>query len=284
MEYILDKNTKKWFICVKGIIMANTIFYFTGTGNSLKTAKDIAKKTNTPDCNIVSIAKNISNIQTLNPQNVVGIIFPVYYCGIPKIVNEFLEKIDLSNACYLFIVALYGSTNGNGGCIHQAKNILSKRGIKLNAGFYIKSVDNFILWTWDVPPVEKHEKIHKTTESKILKITEYITNNVNHFDKSFMEYIGPVIFGYKKFVKNVNYSDKLFYTNSGCNSCGICAKICPTYNIKFNNDKPKWKSLSCQRCLACLHLCPKKSIEYGKVTKKRSRYKNPFIKIEELYN
>ena len=264
--------------------MSNSIFYFTGTGNSLKIAKDIAERSNITDCNIVSIGKNISNVQSLNPKNIVGIIFPVYYCGLPKIINDFLEKINLSDASYIFIVALYGATGGNGGCIHQAKNILSQRGIKLNAGFYIKSVDNFILWTWDVPPVEKHEMIHKIAENKVIKIIEYISNKVSYFDKSFMEYIGPIIFGYKKFIKNVNYSDKLFFTNSQCNSCGICVKVCPTYNIELNNSRPEWKSVSCQRCLACLHLCPKKSIEYGKVTEKRSRYKNPFIRIEELYN
>ena len=261
--------------------MSNTIFYFTGTGNSLKIAKDIAEASNSK---IISIAKNVSNIHSFTPINTVGFIFPVYYCGIPKIVMDFMEKKDLSNISYVYVVALYGSTGGNAGCIHQARNILFKKGVKLNAGFYIKTVDNFILWTWDVPSPEKQEKIHKFTENKITEIVKHISEKINYFDKSLTEYIGPVIFGYKKFIRNVNYSDKLFFTNIQCNSCGICAKVCPTYNIIINNGKPEWKSLSCQRCLACLHLCPKKSIDYGKVTTKRSRYKNPFIKIEELYN
>ena len=254
------------------------LFYFTGTGNSLKIAKDIAEISNSSNYDIISIAKNISNVHSFIPKNIVGFIFPVYYCGIPKIVNEFMKCIDLSNASYVFIIALYGATGGNGGCIHQAKNILLKRGIKLNAGFYAKTVDNFILWTWDIPSVEKQQKIQKITENKVSKIAKYIHIKKNYFDKSFMEYIGPIIFGYKKFVKNVNHSDKLFFSDLNCNSCGLCLKVCPTYNIKINNGKPEWKSVSCQKCLACLHLCPKKSIEYGKVTKKRNRYKNPFIK------
>jgi len=36
--------------------------------------------------------------------------------------------------------------------------------------------------------------------------------------------------------------------------------------------------------LACFHLCPNKTINYGKVTFKRQRYKNPYNKMEEYYN
>jgi ferredoxin len=264
--------------------MSNSIFYFTGTGNSLKIAKDLSAELKTSDDNIISIAKNASNVQSFNPNGNVGFIFPVYYCGIPKIVNDFMENINLSNASYIYVIALYGATGGNGGCLHQAKNIISKKDKKLNAGFYVKTVDNFILWTWDVPSIDKQNKIHKLAEENIKKLALLISENINHYDKSFMEYIGPVLFGYKKFIKNVNISDKLFYINSNCNSCGLCLKICPTHNIKLNKGKPEWKSESCEMCLSCLHLCPKKAIEYGKITKRRNRYKNPYIKIEEFYN
>jgi ferredoxin/flavodoxin len=264
--------------------MTNVIYYFTGTGNSLKIAKDIIEKSNIPNFNIVSIAKNISNVQTFKPDGIVGFVFPVYYCGIPKIVSDFLKKIDLSNTQYVFIVAAYGSTGGNAGCIHQSKNILLQKNIRLNAGFYVKTVDNFIIWTWDVPTIKEQKKINKYAGNKIRIICEYISKRINYFDKSFTEYIGPIIFGYKKFIANVNVSDKVFSIGSQCNSCGICTKVCPTKNVVLNNGKPEWKSENCQKCLACLHLCPKRAIDHGKSTQKRNRYKNPFIKIEELYN
>jgi ferredoxin/flavodoxin len=264
--------------------MANTMFYFTGTGNSLKVAKDIIEISNIPDFNIVSIAKNISNVKNIKPEGIVGFVFPVYYYGIPKIVSEFLENIDLKNASYIFVVAGYGASGGNGGCLHQAKNIFLKNNIRLNAGFYIKTIDNFILWIWDVPSIEKHNMINKLTNKKVKIISEHISKETEYFDKSFMEYIGPVLFGYKNFIKIVIISDKSFFSDSNCNSCGICAKVCPTDNIKLNNGRPEWKSENCQKCLACLHLCSKKSIEYGNKTRKRSRYKNQYIKIEELFN
>ena len=265
--------------------MTNSLFYFTGTGNSLKVAKDIIEKTKELDWNIISIAKNIPNSGAFRPENIVGFVFPVYYCGIPKIVDEFMKNIDLSKASYIFVVALYAVTAlGNGGCIHQSKNILSKKGNKLNAGFYIKTIDNFLLWGANIPSNEKQNKINILTDKKEGNIVKCILNKSEYFDRSFMEYIGPKIYGYKRFIKNVNKSDKSFNVGSKCNSCGVCIKVCPTYNIDLNNNKPEWKSKNCQKCLACLHLCPQKAIEHGKITINKNRYKNKYIKLEELYN
>ena len=260
--------------------MENTIYYFTGTGNSLKIAKDLSEKLD--NCNVVSIAKNISNVDTFNPKGIVGFIFPVFYCGMPKIVKDFMENIDLSNTSYVYIIAVYGKSLGNAGCIRQGKGIFKKKNIKLNSAFYVKSVDNFVIWTWDVPPIEKHNIIHKMVDKRIENIYEIIQNKKEYFDKSITEYIGPVIFGYKNFLKTVNNMDKAFTVGNNCNSCGICAKICPVKNIEIN-EKPEWLN-NCQFCLACFHLCPNKTINYGKVTFKRQRYKNPYNKMEEYYN
>ncbi|GHU13575.1 iron-sulfur protein [Betaproteobacteria bacterium] len=264
--------------------MNNVIFYFTGTGNSLKITKDIAAKSKLPDCSIVSIAKTISVAKSFKPDGIVGFVFPVYYCGIPQIVRLFLEQIDLSAASYVFVIATYGSIGGNGGCIHQAKDILSKKNVQLNLAFYVKTVDNFILWTWDVPSINNQNKSHKMVDNITGKIANCIINKEEHFDWSFVEYIGPIIFGNKRFIKNVNNSDKYFHVGSKCNLCGICIKVCPTKNIIINGSKPEWKNNQCQLCTACLHMCPKEAIEFGKATRNKKRYKNPFIKLEELFN
>jgi len=258
----------------------NTIFYFTGTGNSLKFAKDIAA--NVEDSSLVPIAASMKSVSDLAPQGVVGFVFPVYYCGLPRIVCEFISAINLDRASYVYIACTYGATSGNGGCISQTKRILKERGFALNAAFYVKMVDNFILWSWDVPPVGKHAKLHENARRKSVDISKIITNGQNHFDRSITEHITPVIYGYKHFYQTVNHNDKAFNTSEKCTSCGLCADICPTHNLGMDNGKPIWKSENCQRCLACLHLCPSACIQYGKATAKRQRYKNPYIAIDEF--
>lgn len=260
--------------------MKNTIFYFTGTGNSLQIAKLIA--TNLQDCKIVSISKNIKSINTLQLDGRVGFVFPVYYCGLPEIVREFLSNITLTNTDYTYMIATYGKTGGNAGCLSQAQKLLTQNGAKLNASFYVKTVDNFILWSWDIPPKEKHSAIYAEVKKKVSKIIYVIRNEQSYSDKSIMEYIGPILFRYNHFVENVTTNDKSFFATSNCVACGLCEKVCPTQNLVINENRPTWKSEKCQRCLACLHLCPKKAIEYGRATKKKSRYKNPYISISEL--
>jgi len=262
--------------------MANTIFYFTGTGNSLKVAKDIAAKVE--NSNIVSMASTIDAVSDLAPQGAVGFVFPVYYFGLPQLVREFIASISLNDASYIYIACTYGKTGGNGGCISQANRLLKSRGKMLNATFYVKSVDNFILWTWDVPPLKKHPALHENARKKSEHIAKIVMNRENYRDKSFTEYTGPIIFGYNRFIKTVQTDDKAFHYSDNCTSCGLCERVCSTGNICLNGGYPLWKSKTCQRCLACLHWCPSTCIQYGRITAKRQRYKNPYITVNELSN
>jgi ferredoxin len=50
---------------------------------------------------------------------------------------------------------------------------------------------------------------------------------------------------------------KKFRINTDCNSCGICAKVCPAANISLNgNGKPCWSD-HCEYCLAVSIYAPK---------------------------
>jgi len=260
--------------------MENTIYYFTGTGNSLQVAKDISLGVQTSK--LVSMSANIYNVSDFNPQGMVGFVFPVYYCGLPQLVQEFISAIDLTNASYVYIACTYGKTGGNAGCLSQAKRIFKSKGKALNAAFYVQSVDNFILWSWDIPPLSKHGALHEKARKKSECIARIVSDTRNHYDWSITEYIGPILFRYDHFYNTVNSNDTAFCSTDSCISCNLCADVCPTDNIDMRNGQPVWKSETCQRCLACLHLCPSACIQYGAITRKRHRYKNPHITIAEL--
>jgi ferredoxin len=260
--------------------MANTIFYFSATGNSLDAAKNIAAKLK--DSSLVSMAASIDNVSDLAPDGSVGFVFPVYYFGLPKLVREFITAVDLTQASYVYIACVYGKSGGNGGCISQTRKLLKNKGKTLDSAFYIKSVDNFILWTWDVTATEKHSALHENVRKKSGHIAKIVSDRKSFFDKSIYEYVGPILFGYNRFIKTVNTDDKAFNCSDKCNSCGLCKEVCPTNNIRLSDGFPLWKSETCQRCLACLHLCPSACIQYGKITVKRHRYKNPNVSLNEL--
>ncbi|MCL1987197.1 MAG: 4Fe-4S ferredoxin, partial [Firmicutes bacterium] len=61
--------------------MKNRIYFFTGTGNSLKAAKYIAEALG--DCEILAICKG-ADVNVPNECETVGFVLPVYFFGLPK--------------------------------------------------------------------------------------------------------------------------------------------------------------------------------------------------------
>jgi hypothetical protein len=86
-----------------------TIYYSTGTGNSLKAAKDLYEKLTS--CDLVPIAKVWEMEDLLSTSEKVGFFFPLYYSGLPKIVLDFLKELDVNKS---------NNTQGN----HQSEKII----------------------------------------------------------------------------------------------------------------------------------------------------------------
>ncbi len=58
------------------------VFYFTATGNSLAVAKKIGGE-------LISIPQVMNDENLEYKDDVIGVIFPVYGCNVPKIVSRF---------------------------------------------------------------------------------------------------------------------------------------------------------------------------------------------------
>ena len=63
------------------IYMETTIYFFTGTGNSLQIAKTVAEKLE--KCELIPIAKIWQEDNLESTSKRVGFIFPLYYAGNP---------------------------------------------------------------------------------------------------------------------------------------------------------------------------------------------------------
>lgn len=87
--------------------MGNRIYFFTGTGNSLKVAEEIAKKL--PKCETVAINRDVE-IGIQGDFERIGFVFPVYYWGLPVMVADFLRKANFKEqgSTYYFFIATYG--------------------------------------------------------------------------------------------------------------------------------------------------------------------------------
>ena len=258
--------------------MKADIYYFTGTGNSLSIARDLCQSL--PECRLFSIPKqNIKNGPTLERQKI-GFIFPLYYGGLPKIVFDFVDKLNVSNSSYFFTVITYAGDITNYPFI-QLNQILEKKMKKLNAAYFILMPNNYIL-AYDTHSEQVQNKFFKEAARQVKNISEDVQKELNNFTPEMSKNKRNKFEKFNEdFRKKVNTSDKKFYINEDCNECGTCERVCPVNNIRLVEGKPEWQH-RCQQCLACINFCPVKAIQYGHKTSEFGRYHHPKVTIKDL--
>lgn len=260
--------------------METSIYFFTGTGNSLKIAKLLSEELE--NCELIPIAKAWQMEEVSSNSRNIGFVFPLYYFGLPKIVYEFIGKLVSDKSNYFFTV-ITSAEDKNDFPFQQINNILKLKGKKLSSGFIINMPNNYIMG-YDVSSETHKKKVFENIPLQIQSITEIIKAKNENLNKESLEKEKN---REKKvniyFHTEVNEMDKSFYATDNCNSCGICEKVCPVNNIKLENEKPKWHH-KCQLCLACMHFCPEIAIQFGTDTLKAGRYHHPEITVQDIIN
>lgn len=257
--------------------MKTTLYYFSGTGNSLKVAKDIADKMG--DTEIISIPDIIDN-DIIPSTNRIGFIFPVYAYGLPLIVAKFIKKLaNLESSTYIFTVVTCKTEKG--GAIFQVTNELKNNGLKLSAAFSVKMPGNYI-YSYKLESIEEQEEKFKQWISKLYGIVSVIKNREIIIEQTtFFERTYQYKFIYSIASQSFNKWDQRFWSDNNCNGCGICQKVCPVRNICLKDKKPVWMH-QCEQCFACVNWCPKNSIQCNNRTIGRKRYHNPEIKLKDI--
>lgn len=87
-------------ICFRRIIIRK-ILYYASTGNNLYIAKQFGGE-------LLSIPQLVKNEEFDIEDDAVGIIFPVFYATSPKMLREFVKKVNIKTN-YLFLICSYGS-------------------------------------------------------------------------------------------------------------------------------------------------------------------------------
>ena len=91
--------------------MSASIYYFSGTGNSYRIAKSICG--GLENAGLINIAKQQS-AERNHSNNIIGLVFPLYYFGLPVIVEEFLQRLEIPQSAYVFIIVTRGEPMAGG--------------------------------------------------------------------------------------------------------------------------------------------------------------------------
>jgi flavodoxin/Pyruvate/2-oxoacid:ferredoxin oxidoreductase delta subunit len=292
------------------------IYYFTGTGNSLALARDIAERI---EGQLISIVSQMEKGTVKSDADMIGIVFPVYYAtnlnsGIPLIVEKFLNQLEVDESQYVFAVCSHSGMPGT--TIEKVFKIIKTRGGKLAAGFSVKTYNDapsvgeklkkslFHKESNEIDKIKvqiRREKVQNRWKDKLEFIEEYIRakKEGRYETRKLLTKIlfMPILYllikpvfnhRYKKLSKSsqlefkemIPIADTSFQYNEMCNGCGICTRICPVNNIRLINNRPVWQH-HCENCFACYSWCPNGSI-YGEIVSYAEHYHHPNVKMSDM--
>ena len=272
------------------------IYYFTGTGNSMRAARVIAKALG--DTEIVSMRMDPKDVPAADC-DVIGFIYPVYHWTMPAPAVAFVEQLEINPDAYIFVVAMPSFICGI--ACERLAQILENKGAVINYGNLVNSVANYAIV---YPPFPFPKLRVPKTEKKLKRIAEEIASGK---EKDYPRASGfikrrrdKVMIPYLELQK---YADNPFTISEDCVSCGICSKVCPCNNIKLVEGRPAFLH-HCANCMACVVSCPKRAIGYDieqgdrkllnamssktplvkvmGLPKKRKLYRNPYINTADL--
>lgn len=261
------------------------IFYFTGTGNCLYIARQLAGA----DTELLSIPQMVKQGKYEFEADEIGIVYPIYGHMPPYMVRQFIQQVQL-RAGYKFAVLTYGARKCD--AVEIWDRISRKAGNAFDYIATIVMVDNWL------PNFDMNEqvKMDKHIPENLQKITadingqrhwhEPVTEEERQMHRGFL-----AVSGLDPEVSFLMKSEKCFTVTDACIDCGICTYVCPRGNYELTPGGVKMSG-DCEFCFACIQNCPQRAIQFrksedgsfpnGTEVNPNARYRNEHISLMDL--
>jgi ferredoxin len=248
------------------------VFYFSGTGNTLWSAKKIAEAL---DGELLNIGVEMRKPAETVAADRVILLFPAYAYQLPLLVRRFFIRAEFRSP-YIAALTTFGSNPG--GSLAEAYRIFRRKKTPVSYFAAIPCVENYIPIFG--PPSEETKRrrldLQKNVTGEIVRdILGRKTNSVWPL-RPFSMCISSL------FRLSKSFFVKGFEVNGACNGCGICARICPAVNITMDGAGPVF-SVRCEQCHACLNWCPRRAIRYIRYEPDTAQYHHPEVAVSEMY-
>ncbi len=247
------------------------VYYFSGTGNTLYATKEVTK--DVQGVELISIKKSLG--ENIRPTGAVGIAFPLYAFGLPKMVKQFLAESDFSQVDYFF--ALQTRSASPGRAFTDLQKFANR---KLNASFVVNMPSAYLVFG-ELESDEKREKILCKASKKLQKIKVQIEAQAKNKVREILSLKLFFTLIYKLWSRFSDLGKKYFVDNK-CTGCGICSKVCPSGCITMQSSEPVWSAGKCESCMACINYCPTRAIQLNVKTKGYGRYHHPAIDWKQI--
>ena len=273
--------------------MAIELYYFSGTGNSLRVAQELRRRL--PEIELKPIASLWNRDGVASKADAVGFVFPVYTMLPPFPVVRLLRRIDLESARYIFsVVTRSGSAER---APRMVERLVARKGRRLDASWAVTMPGNCEgAFVYGVPPREMAAEQESRMIDKVARIGEAVAARASFRERddppfSLRKLVGPLVAPLILPMLSIigGLVDKLdinvkYFADSTCAGCGTCEEVCPSRKIAMDGGRPAWREgVRCFLCYSCYNYCPSASILVEKSTTDRSRrYRHPRISASEI--
>ena len=248
------------------------VFYFSGTGNTLWLARQMAEGTGDRLVSMADEMRGGPQTYQLDEGERLGFCFPTHGWQPPRLVREFIRRSTFRGAGYVYALSSCGDSLGEAMKIFNRE--LQRKGLQADALFSVIMPESYVCLPFMYTDSEQRER-EKTAraEQQMQHIVETVrqrTRGVEELTKGPLPWLMSYVVG--QYFNRRMVSDRKFTVDQdACTRCGKCRRVCPVDNIA--GAPPEWlHNGRCTCCLACYHHCPVHAINYGDITRRRDQY------------
>lgn len=257
-----------------------TLYYFSGTGNSLFVAKQLHNALQ--ESKLVPLLPLLKGHDLIQAPQCVGFIFPVYQAILPLVVRQVMERMDFSRCTYIFAVATRAGTTHR--AFEMMDDILKKQGKILSLSTSVDMANNDPKFKYHLPTEQEIERYESGVKEVVARIVEKINmpQSYRPVDDTFTLKT-PLLSLLAWVARLTERSYGGFYADHRCIGCGLCQRVCTSRKIVMTENKPVWqKEIACYKCAACLNYCPVSAVQIKNFTEKNGRYTHPYATEEVI--
>lgn len=240
------------------------IYCFSGTGNTLKAAKEYKKifEENNVETYIFNVGDNFDDMPSPKDYDYVGIAYPIHGFNAPYPIFDLIKlfpKFDNADRKKIFIIKTSGEplTINNISSEPLMARLNNKGYILTNEYHYIMPY-NILFRHTD----EFAAKMWKTAKALcVIEANEILSEKSSYLKKFPLGRLIAFLFRIEHPAMKIN--GNLFRVKKNCTHCNLCIKKCPVNNI-YNDEKGNIKFKNkCVMCTSCAFRCPVDAINIG---------------------
>ena len=245
------------------------VLYFSASGNSRFIAEYTAECLQDTLADLGSRIKE-ADFSPLDSERPFVFVCPTFAWRIPRIVEDHLQKTELSGNDKIYLLITACGSSGNAG--YYGEKFFQSRRMQWMGwhtfympGSYVAFMEN--------PDIAHGREMNQRARKELDEIIPLIRRGealprfpVTGAGRFMSRAANP--FFYRFIIGKPG-----FHTDSRCVGCGKCAAVCPLNNIAMEDGRPKWGG-SCTHCMACVHRCPHQAVEFRKITVGKNRWYN----------